>query len=429
MSSRNRLRSFPFAAVVAVLLASKLSSAEENALRMVSLDEAIREARAHQPAVAIAANLVRRAEALVEQGRAASLPTLGVNGFYTRLDDDRTLGGRLLQSGNQLQGNVLLTVPLVAPKAWIQWSHAFDARDVAQANASEAVRQVALAVARTYLAVVGQKRLVVVAELGRDTARAHFEFAHTRFAGGVGTKLDETRAHQEWAASEAFVQNARLGLARTREALGVLVGSPVALDASDEVKLEAPASSNDAFADAKEQRGDLVALQKADVAATRVMRDNWVDFLPYLTGTFQPFYQDPPTATQPQTGWQAQLLLTLPIYDGGLRYGVHRERETVERDAKLKLDAALTQARSELRIAAFAVDQADATLATAREAATLATEALALATSAYRAGATTNLEVIDAERRARDAETQAAIAEDTARQARLELLAASGRFP
>ena len=38
-------------------------------------------------------------------------------------------------------------------------------------------------------------------------------------------------------------------------------------------------------------------------------------------------------------------------------------------------------------------------------------------------------EVIDAERQARDAETQAAIAEDTARQARLDLLAASGRFP
>jgi hypothetical protein len=38
-------------------------------------------------------------------------------------------------------------------------------------------------------------------------------------------------------------------------------------------------------------------------------------------------------------------------------------------------------------------------------------------------------EVIDAARQARDAETQAAVSEDAAREARLDLLAATGRFP
>jgi hypothetical protein len=37
--------------------------------------------------------------------------------------------------------------------------------------------------------------------------------------------------------------------------------------------------------------------------------------------------------------------------------------------------------------------------------------------------------VIDAERRARDADTAVAIAEDSVRRARLDLLAALGRFP
>jgi hypothetical protein len=37
--------------------------------------------------------------------------------------------------------------------------------------------------------------------------------------------------------------------------------------------------------------------------------------------------------------------------------------------------------------------------------------------------------VIDAERRARDPETQEAVAEDAAREARLDLLAATGKFP
>jgi outer membrane protein TolC len=44
-------------------------------------------------------------------------------------------------------------------------------------------------------------------------------------------------------------------------------------------------------------------------------------------------------------------------------------------------------------------------------------------------GATTNLEVIDAQRSARDAETRRALAEDAVQRAKLDLLVALGRFP
>jgi outer membrane protein TolC len=39
------------------------------------------------------------------------------------------------------------------------------------------------------------------------------------------------------------------------------------------------------------------------------------------------------------------------------------------------------------------------------------------------------IEVVDAERRARDADSAAVIAEDAVRQARLDLLVAAGQFP
>lgn len=73
--------------------------------------------------------------------------------------------------------------------------------------------------------------------------------------------------------------------------------------------------------------------------------------------------------------------------------------------------------------------RADDALRSSRDAAQLAIQALDLTNVAYRAGAATNIEVIDAERQARDAATQAEIAADAARQARLAMLAASGRFP
>lgn len=121
--------------------------------------------------------------------------------------------------------------------------------------------------------------------------------------------------------------------------------------------------------------------------------------------------------------------MAIPLYEGGLRYGQAKERRTVEKIAVAQFEASLRQARSEVRTAFQQVTHADAALQTAREAAKLATEALELANVSYHAGATTNLEVIDAERRERDAVVTAALAEDTARQARLDLLAASGSFP
>jgi outer membrane protein TolC len=48
---------------------------------------------------------------------------------------------------------------------------------------------------------------------------------------------------------------------------------------------------------------------------------------------------------------------------------------------------------------------------------------------AFEAGSTTNIEVIDAQRSARDQDLIVAQAEDAVRQARLELLVALGRFP
>jgi outer membrane protein TolC len=177
------------------------------------------------------------------------------------------------------------------------------------------------------------------------------------------------------------------------------------------------------------QRSDVLAQRQRVEITRKAVRDSYIDYLPVLAGVVQPFYQNPSTLTQPTTGWQAQLLLTLPLYDGGNRYGVAQEREALHAQAKIRLDATLRQASADVRIAFESIQRADAALTKAREAAKLSEEALDLSQVAYRAGATSNLEIIDAERRTLDAQTAAAVAEDAARQARLDLLAAAGRFP
>jgi len=416
----------PFAAV-AVVFVSAAANAQPEAPR-VGLAEAVKRSLDRNPTAIVAQQDIKRAEALVKQARAQSFPTLFANGIYTRLDDDRKLGDRVIAPKDQLAANLVLTVPIIHPRAWSVWTHAEDNAEVARAAFFEVKRQLALAVGRAYIAIVTQRRLIDVAERARDAAKAHYDFAHQRFAGGVGNRIDEVRAAQEVAADESQVQTAKGALVRAQEALGVLLGEGGPVDtAEDPVLGDAPPLAT--ILDDTKKRSDVVAQQTRVAAADRLVRDNWRDYSPYLVLIGQPFYNNPPGLTTPLTGWLAQLVLTLPLYDGGLRYGLADERAAIREQARAQLDATLRQARSEVRTAFEVMRKADDALKAARDAATLAREALELAQLAYKAGATTNIEVIDAERRARDAEGSAAIAEDASRTARLELFVASGRFP
>lgn len=400
------------------------------ALPVVSLDEALRRALARNPTVQVAIAEIRRAEALVWEARGPALPQLTANATGTELDHDRTLNGNRVQPKTSLNANLTLTVPLVAAQRWVGWAHALENRDVSRISSKDVQRTVGIAVARAYLAVVSQHRLLQVNQLAVITAKAHYEYAHGRWQGGLGRRLDEVRASQEVATTTSNLEVTLYNLRRTQEALGVLMGEPSPIDAFTEVALPAPPEgAEQGMAEAREKRTDVKLAEARQLAAQHVRRDTYADYLPVLTGQFQPFFQNPATMTVPQTGWQGFLVFGWTLYDGSFRQGLQRERAALESQAATNAEAILRQARSEVRAAFEELKRADLALASSRRAAALAGEALQLATEAYRLGATTNLEVIDAERAARDAQTQAVIAEDAARQARLDLLAASGRFP
>ena len=105
------------------------------------------------------------------------------------------------------------------------------------------------------------------------------------------------------------------------------------------------------------------------------------------------------------------------------------QRQAALDAAAATLKGALTQATSQVRAAREAVASGVRSLVSARTAADQAQQVVDIVNVSFRAGAATNIEVIDAERSARDAETAVAIAEDTLRRARLDLLMAVGRFP
>ncbi len=399
------------------------------ALQKVSFEDAVARAAARNVSAVVAQQELLRAQGLLWQTRSGSLPALTANGTLTRLDGDRrSSAGQLFAAKDQQSANLFLSVPLVAASRWYQWSHGADQVAVASASEADVRRQVTLLAARAYLSVVAQKRIIDVTARSVEASRAHFDFSHARRVGGVGNALDEARADQQLATAEAQLENAFTGLARAQEALGVATGDDEPLDAQAEPELRAPLPEG-AVKDAEDLRQDVKAARERSRAAERVAKDSWADWLPTLLGTAQPFYQHPASITTPETGWQAQLVLSFPLFEGFLRPGQRKERDALAEEAAAQLDGLLRQARSDVRVSFEALRHADQALVAARRAGERANLALQLATTSYRAGATTNIDVVDAEQRARDADTAAVQAEDAVRQSRLDLLAATGHFP
>ena len=127
--------------------------------------------------------------------------------------------------------------------------------------------------------------------------------------------------------------------------------------------------------------------------------------------------------------WRAAVLFTVPLFEAG---GAGARRASGRRWSMSSAPSATTPSgrrASEIRTAREAVAATERALQFARAAAQQANEVVQITDVAFREGATTNIEVIDAQRQARDAETAAAIAEDAVRRARFELLVATGRFP
>jgi outer membrane protein len=395
----------------------------------ITFQDAIQRALARNPTVAVALAEVQRSQALVQEARAGWYPTFVGTGSYTRLDHDRPRGNPV-NARDEWYGALTLTVPLVAATSWAAERQAKDQAHIADLGAVEIRRLVAQATGDAYLAVIAQRLQIHSTETAIANAKSHAEYAHARLAGGIGRSIDDVRAQQDLATVLVRLQTVYTGLARAREALGVLVGAEEPVDAVETVDLGVLPTLAAALDDAGVRRSDVTQQRAKVTAAEKLRKDVWSYYAPYLaalgTGFLQKGAQMP---ILPEKGWQAELLLTLPLYDGGERGGLERERDATLVEARLGLDETLRQARSDVRLAFESMLRADQALASARDAAVLAKRAYDLAVLAYRAGATTNIEVLDAARQARDADSAAFAAGDIARRARLDLLVSSGHFP
>ena len=416
---------FAFCIFNFALLTSGVSAQD---LERITFEDAVTRAVTSHPTVRQAAADVLRARAVLQQVRARSRPAVDASVSTTSIEPVTSFGGQSIVPRTQTLTTTSVTVPVFTPVGWAERNQAADQVTVSERTQADARRAVATAAGEAYLAVIAARRIIELNERARDTSRAHYDYANQRLQGGIGSRLNALRAQEEFSSSEARVEEARLALRRAQEALGVLIASDRPVDASGEPVFTLP---GDAAKDEALIRGrqDVQVIAAREAAAVRVASDSWKDRLPSVTAIVTPQVLAPAGLFAEAQSWRASVLFSVPLFDSGQREGRARERRAFVDVARADRDNVERQAASEIRMAREAIRSSERSLDFARQAAQQANEVQQITDVAFREGATTNIEVIDAQRRARDAETDAAIAEDALRRARFELLLATGRFP
>jgi outer membrane protein len=401
----------------------------------IGFQQAVDQALARNPSTLTAVQEVNRIHGIMEEIRAASIPTLVANASFTHLDSARTetsaaTGNNIvIYPQNQWAANAQLNIPLFVPAAWANAIRANDQVEVARFNAADVRRVVATNTAKTYIALIAQKRQVEVNVLARDTATAQLDYAKKRLNGGLGNKVDAARAAQTLESAEVVLQASYQSLYGAQEALGVLLGNPGPVNASEAPTFPQLPGLDAALAEAPKQRTDVQLNQEEVKATDRSLNMTWAEYMPTLNLVGEPLFQHPQSPPFPEWGWQIQAQLSWTIFDGMARYGRTHQREAQLEENKVTLDGTSRQVLSDVRVSFDAVKRNTRALENARQAAAYAVDTYRLADISYRAGASNNLDLIQAFLVARDAATQAIIAEDALRQSALDLLVASGRFP
>ena len=412
---------------VAAILLVAATSAPAQGLEQLTFQEAIDRATRNNPTVAQATAGIMRAEALLQQVRSSSLPTLNASlatNFQNPVKFDTGSGTATVVPGIQTQTTPLLSVPILTPVAWAQRTQARDQVLVAQQNEKDVRRQIAVAAGQAYLAIIARRRVLDLNTRSRDNARVHFQFANQRFQGGLGSRLNAVRAEQEVFSNETRIEEALLAIQLAQEALGVLVGANGPVDAVDYPTFDIPDELGQLT-----NRTDIQLILAREAAAQRVYSDSWKDRLPSLISAFTPSLLEPPGVFAKAFSWRAQVLFAVPLYDSGLRAGEKAQRLADLNNIRFERANLERQAASDIRVARDAVASTTRAFAAAQQAADRANQVVMITDVAFREGASTNIEVLDAQRQARDVETQAAIAEDLLKRAQLDLLIALGRFP
>jgi outer membrane protein len=405
--------------------------------RLLSLDEALQIGLSKQPTLRQAQAATDAAKARVEQARAPLLPQVTGSGSYVSQSHTATGASAALfgaSSGIQETYTAGITGRLLVydfGQTWGRWRASQASASGQESSERATTRSVALAIRSAYFDAVAAKALLGVARDTLANEQRHLEQVRAQVEIGTRPPVDLVQERVNVANDQVRLIQAENQYATARlqveQAIGATDLGP--WEIAEETLPPVPgeeAAPEVLLQEALASRPE-VAAGDAQIRAQELTVDA-------LQGGYGPsvavqagLTESGPTASDLANGWNTQVTLTWPLFQGGQTRGQVREARAATSSLVAQQDLLKQQIRLELEQARLSVRAAGAALGAAADASQAARERLALAEGRYETGVGSILELSDAQVALTTALGQEVQAKFSLAVARSQLLRALGR--
>lgn len=401
----------------------------------LSLAEAVRQAAATAPSVALSKLQVTQAEGQVREARSALLPSLtGSAGWLDRSFNLKSMGlsfdfpgippfPNLVGPFDTYDARFAVRQSLLDLPSVLRLRAAGSAVEASAAQEDVAAESSAQRAASAYLQAVRVRSVVSARTADVVLAAELVDLAETQLQAGTGTGIDVTRAKTQLVTAQGLEQvaenqaeQAQIGLAR---ALGVdpatrftLTDSLTTLD-----RLALPATGPEALAAALKARPELAAVDAAADAARQGRQAIQSERLPRFDLMGDYGVNGPTVGSAIRTG-EIGVAVTLPLLDGFRREARLTEQDAAIRQLEIRQGDMRQQVQADVQSALLDVRSGEQQLDIARQRLDLAEQELQQARERFASGVAGNIEVIEAQSslvKARDADIDARYATALAR--------------
>jgi outer membrane protein TolC len=325
---------------------------------------------------------------------------------------------------------VSLTQSVVDVGAWRGLSSARSAQGSAEANLQDIQRRLTLGLARTLVATVAAERAAEINRVGLRRALERAALAQRSFELGAGTQLDVVRVRQDVEVARQSLIAGDEQLHRAREALGLSLGLPQEVGVNPSFNLQGLVEQTRATCaplKALTERPDVESARTQLESARASRRQASAGYLPTI-GINSTAYG---YTTEPAPGrvatWSIAAVLSVPLWEGGLRGGLVRERTGIEQQAAETLERTQRDATVEVTRARRNVGVSESLVKTASDARELAAKTDQLTRRAFEVGRGSSLELVQSGAALRQAELSLALREFELVQARLDAFLTEAR--
>jgi outer membrane protein TolC len=411
-----------------------LSAKPEAPVLKLSLRDAMDAAVDQNPTVRLFKERIAQAQDVANTQLGQLLPNLSGNvGYSRRRFFTGSFGSAATVVGPRdfYEARAFLTQNLFSLSLIQKWRAAKAGVDVAGLDAEVTKRDTMATTGLIYLETLRAKAAVDARKADVALNKELLRLATERKSAGMATSLDVTRAKVQLEDSRQRLLVAENG--RDRGKLNLIRAMGLSFDVrlvlTDEMKLVkvSDQSMGEALQIAKENRAELKAQKNRERLASLSLSSVTNERIPSIEafGDVGLIGNQIPDAL---TTDNVQVLMRVPIFDGGQREGRISESRSLVRQEEIRMQDVQYQVALEVRDALITLSSAQQQVAVAEEGLKLSLTELELSRERFAVGVATNLEVTDAQTRVAQARDNLIEGLFTFNASRLSLARAQGQL-